>query len=155
MSKYSLLKEKIDALENKKSSLIKILQEAQEIFGYLSEDTIRKISEFSKIPPTEILGVATFYTQFKLQPVGRHIIRVCEGTACHVNGANKIKNIVLDMLKVKEKEVSKDGYYSVESVACVGCCSLAPVIMIGEETFGNLSTKEVLKVIKTYKANNK
>lgn len=145
------LKKYIKKFDNVQESLIKILQEAQRLNSYLSDEIIEKISEYTKIPIPHIMGVATFYTQFRFSPVGKHIIRTCAGTACHVNGAQGIKNIILEYLDITEDEVTKDGFYSLDSVACIGCCSLAPVIMIDEETFGNLTPTSVLSYIKKFR----
>lgn len=151
MEKRDRLKKFVDRFSNKKNALIKILQEAQEVYSYLSDEVISTIADLTQIPPTEILGVASFYTQFRFHPVGKHIIRTCEGTACHVNGAKNIKNVIMDTLKIGEHEVTSDGFYSVEAVACIGCCSLAPVIMIDEETFGNLDAPGAIKALKDFK----
>ncbi len=154
MGKYTKLEEKIASIDNKQANLIKILQYAQEQHSYLSRETIEKISEFTKLPPTQIMGVATFYAQFKLSPVGKHIIKVCEGTACHVNGAKAIKSAVLEHLGIGEDEVTKDKFYSVEGVACLGCCSLSPVLMIDDQTFGNLKPESIKSVLDDFKAKN-
>ncbi len=154
MGRYTKLEEKIASIDNKQANLIKILQFAQEQFSYLSRETIEKISEFTKLPPTQLMGVITFYAQFKLNPVGKHIIKVCEGTACHVNGAKAIKAAVLGHLNIKDEEVTKDKFYSVEGVACLGCCSLAPVMMIDDETFGSLNPESVKSILDDYKTKN-
>jgi len=152
MGTYSKLEKKIAKFDNKRTSLIKILQIAQKEFSYLSRETLEKISEFTKLPPTEIISVVTFYAQFKMRPTGKHIIKVCEGTACHVNGAKEIKQAVLNHLSVVEEEVTKDGFYSVEGVACLGCCSLSPVIMIDDQTFAKLTPSGVGSVLDEFKS---
>ncbi len=154
MGKYTKLEEKIASIDNKQANLIKILQYAQEQHSYLSRETIEKISEFTKLPPTQLMGVITFYAQFKLNPVGKHLIKVCEGTACHVNGAKAIKAAVLKHLNISENEVTKDKYYSIEGVACLGCCSLSPVLMIDDQTFGNLKPESIKSVLDDFKAKN-
>ena len=100
--------------------------------GYLPIDALHYLSQKTDSTPAQIFGVVTFYSQFRLKPVGKHMIRVCHGTACHVQGAEKISQAVSDTLKVKEGETTADGRYTMESVACLGCCSLSPVVMIDE-----------------------
>ena len=149
------MKEIIKDFKDPQTSLINILQLVQKKQGYISEESIKEIAQLTDIPPTSILGVATFYSQFKLKPTGKHVIKICEGTACHVNEASKIKAAIIEHLGVKEGEITKDGYYSFECVACLGCCSLSPVIMIDEETFGKLTVASVKKVLDDYKKNTK
>ena len=111
---------------------------------------MERIGERSGVPAARVFGVASFYSQFRLQPVGRHIIRVCQGTACHVQGAVGITEAICDELGVEEGGTTDDGRYTVEPVACLGCCSLAPVIMIDEDTFGRLTPDEARKVVRDY-----
>ena len=136
-------------------SLITILQKAQDIYGYISIDTINRISEATGIKTAKIYGVATFYSQFRLQPIGKYLIMLCQGTACHVNGSEMIEESVCEFLNIKDGETTEDGLFTLNNVACLGCCSLAPVMMIksadGDETYGNLtkdSVKEILAEIK-------
>jgi NADH-quinone oxidoreductase subunit E len=135
---------------NVQGSLITILQKAQDIYGYLSMDAINYISENTGIKPAKIYGVATFYTQFRLKPIGKNLIMLCKGTACHVNGADSIEEAITEFLEIEDGETTADGIFTLNNVACLGCCSLAPVMMIknsdGEETFGNL-TKDKAKTI--------
>lgn len=132
-------------------SMITILQKAQEIFGYLSEETIKRIAKATGIAPAKIYGIATFYTQFRLTPIGKYLIMVCKGTACHVNGADHIGDAISEYLGIKDGETTKDGMFTINHVACLGCCSLAPVMMIrskdGDETYGNLTTKKISKIL--------
>jgi len=147
-------KEFLDLLKkyrNQKGNLIPLLQKAQEIYGYLSRECMEKIALATNKKLSEVYGVATFYTQFRLTKPGRNIIKVCHGTACHVGGAQNITWALCDELKIKEGEVTPDGKYSLESVACLGCCSLAPVMMINEDTFGRLTNDEARKIVRTYK----
>lgn len=129
-------------------SLITILQKAQDIYGYLSMDAINYISEKTGIKPAKIYGVATFYTQFRLKPIGKNLIMLCQGTACHVNGAKLIEEAICEHLSIQDGETTEDGLFTLNNVACLGCCSLAPVMMVknsqGEETYGNL-TKDTVK----------
>lgn len=137
-------------------SLITILQNAQDIYGYLSIDAINYISMKTGIKPAKIYGVTTFYAQFRLQPIGKYLIMLCKGTACHVNGADMIEEAVCEHLGIKDGETTEDGLFTLNNVACLGCCSLAPVMMIkttdGEETFGNLTKDSVRKILDDYKA---
>ena len=136
-------------------SLIPLLQSAQESYGYIPEKAIHYISELVDIPAAEIYGVITFYSQFRLKPLGKYVIRICEGTACHVNGAKNILGVIQDELNISVDETSEDGVFSLLSVACLGCCSLAPVIMINDETHGNLDADKTRKLIKKYKNHEK
>jgi len=130
--------------------LIPLLQRAQETDGYLTRERIAEIHATSGIPLAQIYGVATFYAQFRMHPVGKNLIRVCHGTACHVSGANDITKAVEDHLQIANGETTPDRLFTIETVSCLGCCSLAPVIMINNSTYGNLTEKEVKKVLKTY-----
>jgi len=144
---------KVDLITKKEQSgsLIPLLQSAQESYGYIPEKAIHYISELVEIPAAEIYGVITFYSQFRLKPLGKYVIRICEGTACHVNGAKDIVGTIQDELNISIDETSDDGTFSLLSVACLGCCSLAPVIMINDETHGNLTADKTKKLIKKYK----
>jgi NADH:ubiquinone oxidoreductase subunit E len=133
-------------------SLITILQKTQDIYGYLSMDAITYISEKTGIKPAKIYGVATFYTQFRLKPIGKYLIMLCKGTACHVNGADLIEEAVCEELSIADGETTEDGLFTLNNVACLGCCSLAPVMMVksseGDETFGNLTKDSVREAIR-------
>ncbi len=138
-------------------SLITILQKAQEIYGYLSVDAINYISECTGIKPAKIYGVATFYAQFRLQPIGKYLIMLCKGTACHVNGADVIEEAICEHLEIQDGETTKDGLFTLNNVACLGCCSLAPVMMVksvdSDETYGNLTKDSVKQVLDEIRAN--
>ena len=131
-------------------SLITILQKAQDIYGYLSVDCINYISEVTGIKPAKIYGVATFYAQFRLQPVGKHLIMLCQGTACHVNGSEIIEEAISDYLNIKDGETTEDGLFTLNNVACLGCCSLAPVMMINEQVYGRLTEDDVDRILDQY-----
>lgn len=131
-----------------KGSLITILQKAQEIYGYLHIDLLIYISRRLNIKLAKIMGVVTFYTQFRTKPVGKHLILLCQGTACHVNGSNEIEEAVRDCLGIHEGEISKDGLFTYNNVACLGCCSLSPVMMIGDKAYGNLTKESAVKILK-------
>ncbi len=148
---FTLLAPTLEKYAAVPGSLITILQQAQEIYGYLSEEAILYISERTGILPAKIYGVATFYAQFRLQPVGKYLIMMCKGTACHVNGADRVEEAVEEYLGIRDGETTEDGIFTLNTVACLGCCSLAPVMMIkssdGEETYGNLTKDSVVKIL--------
>ena len=134
------------------SSAIPILQAIQREFRYISEEAMRRVAERTEIPASQLYGVATFYTQFRLKPVGRHIIKVCHGTACHVAGAQSISDILAEELRVPaEGGTTEDDFFTVEKVACLGCCSLAPVMMIDEEVYGKLTRPKIGRILKSYR----
>lgn len=138
----------IEKYLGKKGAMIPLLQEVQEIEGYLSKKTMRYVSEKAKLKLADIYGVATFYTMFRLRPQGKHIVRVCKGTACHVSGADSIGVSVRNYLKLKANEdTTEDGKFTVVEVACLGCCSLAPVVMVDEDTHGKLTPESVEKIL--------
>jgi NADH-quinone oxidoreductase subunit E len=151
--KPSILDFKIDLINKRhqNGSLIPLLQAAQDSYGYIPEKIIFYISELVNIPAADIYGVITFYSQFRLKPLGKNLIRICEGTACHVNGAKSILSVLQDELGITVGETSDDGIFSLQSVACLGCCSLAPVIMINNTTHGNLTQDKLKRIIKKYK----
>lgn len=132
-------------------ALIPLLQSAQDTYGYVSEKAIDYISHVTGIPAADIYGVVTFYAQFRTSPLGKYVIKVCNGTACHVNGAKTITDTINDELNIDYDETSDDGSFSLLSVACIGCCSLAPVIVINEETYGRLTPAKLRKILRTYK----
>jgi len=138
-------------LEKDRSNLIKALQQVQEVEGYISDTDISEISEYFSIPPVEVEGVLSFYAQFKREKPGKYIISVCDGTACHIKGASLIANWITDDLGIKDSETDEEELFSLVTVACLGCCSLAPVIGINGKIFGNLDRKKLLKVLKQYK----
>lgn len=143
--------EAINKYIGKKGSLIPLMQEIQSIEKYLSKDTMKYLSEKSGVKLADIYGVATFYTMFRLKPQGKHIIRVCKGTACHVSGANSIAQAIKQELKLQgEVDTTADGLFTVMEVACLGCCSLAPVIMIDDRTHGKLTPDSTIEIIKKY-----
>jgi NADH-quinone oxidoreductase subunit E len=137
--------------QGEKGALIPLLQSAQETYGYIPESAIDHISEVVEIPSADIYGVITFYSQFRLKPMGKHIVKVCDGTACHVNSSTAILRAVQDELQIDNDETTEDGLFTLQKVACLGCCSLSPVIMIDDETFGKLSPKKVQQLLKEYR----
>lgn len=148
---------KIDLINkrNQEGALIPLLQSAQDSYGYIPEKAIHYISEVVGIPSAEIYGVITFYAQFRLKPLGKHVIRICEGTACHVNGAKNILKVLQNELGIGVEETTEDGLFTLQSVACLGCCSLAPVIMINDETYGSLTADKTKKILKRFKTMDK
>ena len=128
-------------------SLIPILQTAQGLYGYLPIDLIAYIAHRTGVKPAKALGVVTFYTQFRTKPVGKHLILLCQGTACHVNGSVGIEEAIRDYLKVEEGEITADGLFTYHNVACLGCCSLSPVMMIGDKTYGSLTRAGAVKIL--------
>ncbi len=147
----SLMDHLLEKYKNKKGNLIPILQGTQNIYGYLPHTAFAKISEVTGLKLNEMYGVATFYTQFRLNPVGKNIVKVCHGTACHVQNASAISEAIEDTLGIKDGETTPDGLFTLESVACLGCCSLAPVMMIGDNTFGKLTGSSAVKILKEIK----
>ncbi len=138
----------IEKYRTRKGNLIPLLQGTQDIFGYIPRGAFEKISKATGLNLSEMYGVATFYSQFRLNPVGKHIVKVCHGTACHVQNANEVTEALEEALKIKDGETTEDGLFTLESVACLGCCSLAPVMMIGDETYGKLDGKMAVKIVK-------
>jgi NADH-quinone oxidoreductase subunit E len=147
----NLLSPLINKYKGKKGNLIPLLQGAQGIYGYIPNAVFRKISEETGLNLSDMYGVATFYAQFRLKPAGKLIIKVCHGTACHVQNADSITDAIKEALNVNDGETTPDKLFTLESVACLGCCSLAPVMMIGEETYGKLTKASTVKIIKDIK----
>ena len=148
---FSELDKFLEKVKDMPGNLIVILQQAQNIYGYLPREVIAYISKKTGNTQAKIYGVATFYTQFRLQPIGKNLIMLCQGTACHVSGSEDIEAALCDELKINDGETTEDGIFTLNNVACLGCCSLAPVMMIqsstGEETYGNLTKEKVLEII--------
>jgi len=144
----SLMNALIEKYKDKKGNLIPLLQGVQELYGYVPHDAFLKLHNEVGLKLADMYGVATFYAQFRLNPVGKHIIKVCHGTACHVQNAMKLTEALMDSLKINDGETTDDNLFTLESVACLGCCSLAPVMMIGDETYGKLDGKKSVKIIK-------
>ena len=145
-------KQRIDAILEKyadvKGPLIPILQEVQNLYNYLPKDVLEYIADKTGTPISEIYGVVTFYSLFHLNPRGRNVIRVCQGTACHVNSSELILQTIKDELGIEDGETTEDGLFSLKCVACLGCCSLSPVMMINESTYGSLTPEKTKKILK-------
>lgn len=130
--------------------LIPILQEAQEVYGYLPADVLKHISKATRIPLAKIYGVVTFYSQFRLAPVGRNLINVCLGTACHVRGGANVLDMIEKTTKIKDGMTSEDRRYTLEIVACIGACGLAPVMSINGQVYGRLEPESVAEILAKY-----
>ncbi len=130
-----------------RQELIPILQETQKAFRYLPETAIKEISNFLDIPESAIYGVSTFYSRFKLKPLGVNIVRVCRGTACHVRGTGKVLAEFEKVLGIKAGETTADLEYTLETVACVGACALAPVVTINDEVFAKMTPRKVTEIL--------
>lgn len=146
-SDLSLLTPVLTQYKDVKGSLITILQKAQDIYGYLPTDVIYHVAKETGNTPAKVMGVATFYTQFRLQPVGKYLIMLCQGTACHVNGSERIESAICEELDIKDGETTADGLFTLKCVACLGCCSLSPVMMINEETYGSLTPEKAIRIL--------
>ena len=157
MSSNALTPENFDALKqfiaehkDQPGALMPVMQKAQEIFGYLGEEIQACISENLGVPMSEIYGVATFYAQFALEPKGKHIIGVCLGTACYVRGSQAILDELSKELEVEVGKTTSDGLFTLEATRCLGCCGLAPVMMIGEDVYGRLVPEDIPDIIAKY-----
>ena len=144
----TLLEDVLSHYADVKGSLITILQKTQEIYGYIPMDAVYHIAGRTGLTPAKILGVATFYSQFRFQAVGKYLIMICKGTACYVNGAERIIEAVSEELGIGDNQTTADGLFSLSLVSCLGCCSLAPVMMINEDTYGSLTPDKVRKILR-------
>ncbi len=132
---------------NPEESLIAVLQDVQNSEGYISRDAVEYITEKTGIPSSRIMGVASFYAGFRLKPVGKYRIMVCMGTACHVNGAERMGDTVKRVLGIEAGDITEDGLFSWEEVACLGCCSISPAMMINDTVYGTLTPDKVQNII--------
>lgn len=146
-SDLSLLKPVLAEYAGQKGSLITILQHAQDIYGYLPADVLYDIAEQTGTTPAKVMGVATFYTQFRFQPAGRYQIQLCDGTACHVNGSAKIAEAIRQHLHIEDGGTTADGLFSLNIVACLGCCSLSPVMMVNDDCYGSLTPETAVAIL--------
>ncbi|MEJ2108518.1 MAG: NADH-quinone oxidoreductase subunit NuoE [Acidobacteriota bacterium] len=137
------LKTILSSYEKRKDNLIPILQHVQEEFGYLPEDAMLKVARAIGVPESRVYAVATFYTMFRFTPMGKNRITICRGTACHVRGATRILEEVEQRIGIKEGETTEDLEYTLETAACIGCCALAPCIMINDDVEAKLTPKKV------------
>ncbi len=136
---------------NKENLLIPILQKIQETFGYVPPDSLKPISQHTHIARSKIFGVLTFYAQFSITPRGKYIVRPCRGTACHVRGAKNILTRIQSKLGIKDGETTPNYKFTIETVACLGACFLAPTMLVNQEYYGNLNEKKVDEILESYK----
>jgi NADH:ubiquinone oxidoreductase subunit E len=148
---FSKVEEIIQGHGKEEASLIPILQEVQGLFGYLPEEALVKVSKGMKVPLSRIYGVVTFYSQFYLTRRGKHTVRVCRGTACHVRGGKSVLNVVRDSLGIDDGDTTTDFQFSLETVACLGTCFLAPVMMVDRTYYGRLVAQKIPAILHQYK----
>ncbi|MBA7654190.1 NADP-reducing hydrogenase subunit HndA [subsurface metagenome] len=145
------VKERLDNIlsqyKEESADLIPILQEAQERFGYLPEEVMQGIADFLRLPESTVYGVSTFYAQFKFAPIGKRVVKVCRGTACHVRGADRILQELERKLGIKPGETTDDLEYSLETIACFGSCALAPVVVINKIVYGRMTMTKVREIL--------
>ena len=137
----------LSEFDGKKEEIIPILQKVQDAYTYLPEESMNQIARFIQVPQSRVYGVATFYAQFRFTPTGKNIVSICRGTACHVRGAPAILEETTAVLGLDGEGTTEDMEYTVETVACIGCCALAPCVTVNEEVHGNLSKKKVRKLL--------
>jgi len=147
------LNEIINKYKDTEGALIPVLQEAQEVFGYLPKDVLIRIAKGLNLPLSQVYGIVTFYAQFYLKPHGKYTIRACRGTACHVRGAKKILSTIENITGLKEGETSSDLKFTFETVACLGACALSPVMMVNKDYFGAMTPKKVITILGQYGEN--
>ena len=144
----SLMEGVLRQYQDDSTSLIMILQQAQAIYGYLPQEVIYHVAERTGNSPAKVMGVATFYSYFRLKPMGIYQIMLCDGTACHVNGSDRIRAAITQELGIHNGETTEDGMFTLNEVACLGCCSLAPVMMINGDTYGNLTPEKTINILR-------
>ena len=149
LEQFSYLKE----IDSSRTYLIKGLQTIQGHEGYISNDAILAVAEYFSVPDVEVEGVVSFYAQFKRSKPGKYCISVCDGTACHIKGSTMILDWISTELGIRDGETDAEGLFSIETVACLGCCSLAPVLSINGKVYGKLDRKATIKILKEYRNN--
>lgn len=156
MAKVTLSKETetliADVPKGREDLIIPVLQQMQEIEGYVPEEGIVRLSEQIDTTPARIFGIATFYNQFRLEPLGKHIIRVCRGTACHVKGSGKLLDQLCNGLDIAPGGTTEDGLFTVEEVACLGACSIAPAVMVDDKFYGHMTTDGVMQLVEALRS---
>ena len=140
----------LSKLPQPKGNLIAILHEIQNQYNYLPEEELRYVSKKTGVALSQVYSIATFYNRFSLKPKGKHQICVCLGTACHVRGAGKVLERIEDTLHVKNGETTEDGQFTLESVRCIGCCSLGPVVKINEDVYGRIASEDLTQILDHY-----
>jgi NADH-quinone oxidoreductase subunit E len=149
---YPAMDNKIaEHLDVNESSLISMLQRTQKTFGYIPEESLKDITEQLNVPLSRVYGVATFYTQFRFTPLGKYVIKICHGNACHVTGSENISQALEQDLGIKEGETTEDGLITLERVACLGCCSLAPTVMINDKVYGKINHNKMRRLVRQMK----
>ncbi|MCL1816684.1 MAG: NAD(P)H-dependent oxidoreductase subunit E [Clostridiales bacterium] len=143
----ALLEPALQKYGGTEGGLITVLQKAQELFCYLPTDLLAYIAHRLGVKPAKVMGVVSFYAQFRTKPIGKKLILLCQGTACHVNGSARIEEAIKEYLGVEEGEISADGLFTYNNVACLGCCSLSPVMMIDGKAYGNLTKDSTVKAL--------
>ena len=141
----------IEQQKKKKGPLMPVMQKAQDIYGALTIDVQEIIAQELDIPMSDVYGVATFYSQFALEPKGEHVVSVCMGTACYVKNVEKILDKLSEELDIKPGETTPDGKFTLEPTRCLGCCGLAPVIMIDDQVYGRLTPSDVPGIVDEYR----
>jgi NADH-quinone oxidoreductase subunit E len=141
----------LSVFEGKKGALISILQRVQEEFGYLPEEALTEIAGFMRMPPSQVFSVATFYAHFYLTRRGDHLVRVCQGTACHVRGAQDILETAQYRLGIKTGQTTEDYKYSLERIACLGSCALAPIMVVDDTVYPQVTTKKIIEILNNNK----
>ncbi len=144
------LEEILGEYKHEKGALIPVLQKTQEVYGYVPREAMARISQELKVPMSKLYGIATFYAQFHLKPRGENIVRVCQGTACHVRGGARILEAVQKELGIKPGETTTDLRFTIEPVACLGACGLSPVMMVNDDTYGRLTPEMVPEILARY-----
>jgi len=155
VKKVTLSKASVDLITDvplgREDLIIPILQKIQGIEGYIPEEGVNLLARQIGITPVRIFGVATFYNQFRLTPLGKHVIKICRGTACHVKGSGKLLDFLCNSLNIKTGETTKDGLFTIEEVACLGACSIAPAIMIDDKFYGRVTNTGMMNLIEALK----
>jgi NADH-quinone oxidoreductase subunit E len=141
----------VEKYRGKKGATIPLLAEIQKGFGYLPEDALHFVAKALDMPAAELFGVATFYSMFRLEPEGKYVVRLCRGTACHVQGSALVGAQLQRYLGIPEGKTTEDGMFTLQYVACLGCCSLAPVMMVGDEVHGKLTPESAVTILETYR----
>lgn len=149
--RYQQLEQMIQEYRNEAGALIPVLHKAQQIFGYLPEDVQVKVAEGLNVPLSEVYGVITFYSLFSTKPRGQHTIGVCMGTACYVKGSAQILETLQNELNVKIGDTTHDGLFTLTVTRCLGACGLAPVITIGEDVYGRLTSDKISEILNIYR----
>lgn len=145
------IRQKLQKFSKEPRSLIPILQFVQDRHGYLPRSFMEEIGNYLDLAPSKVYSVASFYTQFRFEPLGKHLVKICHGTACHVKGAETVTETVESELGVTMGETTEDGEFTVERVACLGCCSLAPAMMIDDTVYGNLTRDKIKNTLNDFK----